>query len=99
MYRIKKTLSAKTNAEGKKQIHIQINVSRTCRPRLKTNVHVLPDCFDEKKGEIVIPKRGKLNVAKLKMQLKQQRSLIHIATLQKESFLPLMVTSKFQANG
>ena len=49
MYRIKKTLSAKTNAEGKKQIHIQINVSRTCRPRLKTNVHVLPDCFDEKK--------------------------------------------------
>lgn len=75
MYRIKKTLSAKTNAEGKKQIHIQINVSRTCRPRLKTNVHVLPDCFDEKKGEIVIPKRGKLNVAKVEDAIKAAKEL------------------------
>lgn len=57
---IKKLLSAKL-ADGKKQILVRIDVSRTVRPSLKTGIFVHPELFDEATGTIRIPKNCRRN--------------------------------------
>ena len=58
---IKKLLSAKL-VEGKKQILVRVDVSRTVRPSLKTGIYVHPELFDEENGVIRIPKNCRRNV-------------------------------------
>ena len=62
---IKKLLSAKL-VDGKKQILVRVDVSRTIRPSLKTGIYVHPDLFDEENGVIRIPKNCRRNVELVK---------------------------------
>lgn len=63
MSNFKKSLSRKKREDGKQQIMLQVTVSRTCRPRIKSGVFVNPSSFDGKKGEIIVPRRSRLNTA------------------------------------
>lgn len=58
---IKKLLSAKL-VDGKKQILVRVDVSRTVRPSLKTGIYVHPELFDEENGVVRIPKNCRRNV-------------------------------------
>lgn len=62
---IKKLLSAKL-VDGKKQILVRVDVSRTVRPSLKTGIYVHPELFDEENGVVRIPKNCRRNVAFVK---------------------------------
>lgn len=57
---IKKLLSTKL-VDGKKQILVRIDVSRTVRPSLKTGIFVHPELFDEEAGVIRIPRNCRRN--------------------------------------
>lgn len=71
----KKLLSTKVREDGRSQIIVRVDVSRTNRPQLKTGVWVLPDLFDAKKGGIDIPKRSKLNMPRYEEATKVQAEL------------------------
>lgn len=71
----KKLLSSKVREDGRSQIIVRVNVSRTNRPQLKTGVWVLPDLFDAKKGGIDIPKRSKLNMPRYEEATKAKAEL------------------------
>lgn len=62
---IKKLLSAKL-VDGKKQILVRVDVSRTIRPSLKTGIYVHPELFDEENGVIRIPKNCRRNIEFIK---------------------------------
>ena len=62
---IKKLLSAKL-VDGKKQILVRVDVSRTVRPSLKTGIYVHPELFDEENGVVRIPKNCRRNVELVK---------------------------------
>lgn len=57
---IKKFLSTKL-VDGKKQILVRVDVSRTVRPSLKTGIFVHPELFEEESGAIRIPKNCRRN--------------------------------------
>lgn len=57
---IKKLLSSK-QVDGKNQILVRVDVSRTVRPSLKTGIFVHPELFDAEKGIIRIPKNCRRN--------------------------------------
>ena len=59
---IKKLLSTKL-VDGKKQILVRVDVSRSNRPSLKTGVFVHPELFDEENGVIRIPKNCRRNAS------------------------------------
>lgn len=61
MANITKQLSKKAGPDGKCWLLLYIYITYSIRVRLKTNVFVNPKYFDEKTGEVVIPKRGRLN--------------------------------------
>lgn len=71
----KKLLSSKVREDGRSQIIVRVDVSRTNRPQLKTGVWVLPDLFDAKKGGIDIPKRSKFNMPRYEEATKAQADL------------------------
>ena len=75
MSKIRKTLSSKMRNDGKLQIMLQVIITRTCRPRIKSGVYVNPSLFDQKKGEIIVPKRGKLNLPLWEEAINVQREL------------------------
>ena len=75
MSKIRKTLSSKMRNDGKLQIMLQVIITRTCRPRIKSGVYVNPSLFDQKKGEIIVPKRGKLNLPLWEKAINVQREL------------------------
>lgn len=71
----KKLLSSKVREDGRSQIIVRVDVSRTNRPQLKTGVWILPDLFDTKKGGIDIPKRSKFNMPRYEEATKAQADL------------------------
>ncbi len=75
MSNFKKSLSRKKRDDGKQQVMLQVTVSRTCRPRIKSGVYVNPSLFDEGKGEIIVPRRGRLNTALWEEATASQREL------------------------
>ncbi len=75
MQNYKKLLSSKVREDGRSQIIVRVDVSRTNRPQLKTGVWVLTDLFDAKKGGIVMPKRSKLNMLRYEEATKAQAEL------------------------
>lgn len=68
-------ISSKKREDGRCQIVARVDVTRTNRPRIKTGVYIFPDLFDEKKGEIIIPKRGKFNGAQVAAATQAQNDL------------------------
>lgn len=68
-------ISSKKREDGRSQIVARVDVSRTNRPRIKTGVFIFPELFDEAKGEIVIPKRGKFNGAQVVAATQAQNDL------------------------
>ncbi len=75
MQNYKKLLSSKVREDGRSQIIVRVDVSRTNRPQLKTGVWVLTDLFDAKKGGIVMPKRSKLNMLRYEEATKAKAEL------------------------
>ena len=63
MASIERTLSAKVNESGKKQLLVKVFLSRSIRFRYKSGVYVTPDYWDEQSKSIVIPRLGKQNKA------------------------------------
>lgn len=61
MANITKQLSKKAGPDGKCRLLLYIYITYSIRVRLKTNVFVNPKYFEKKTGEVVIPKRGRLN--------------------------------------
>lgn len=61
MASIEKTLSAKANESGKKQLLVKIFLSRSIRLRYKSGIYVTPDFWDEQTKSIVVPRLGRLN--------------------------------------
>lgn len=66
-------LSAKKDVNGRSQVIVKLTIDRSHRPCFKSGVYVSPDWFkpiqETRKGyiyDIVIPKRGKLNVIEVK---------------------------------
>ena len=71
----KKLLSSKVREDGRSQVIVRVDVSRTNRPQLKTGVWVLPALFNAKKGSIDIPKRSKFNMPRYEEATKAQADL------------------------
>jgi len=61
MLNTKKLLAAKTREDGRAQIVVRFDVSRTNRPQLKTGIFIKTEFFDREKGTIIQVKKGKLN--------------------------------------
>ena len=66
-------LSRKQQADGKRQVIVWLRFTRTFQPQLPTGVYVAPEHFEvagnqggNEVGNIVIPKRGKLNFVAVK---------------------------------
>jgi len=81
MTKIKKTLSPKKREDGKQQVLFQVNINRTARPRIKSGVWVLASLFNQKTGEIIIPKRGKLNIVNREEASKSESELKNAANV------------------
>lgn len=56
------SLSTKTDPAGKHQVMVRASFSRDVRLRFKSGVWILPNYFNDETGEIIPPKRGRLNV-------------------------------------
>lgn len=65
-------LSSKTDARGKSQVIVKLTIDRTNRPCFKSGVWISPEWFKASqadrgnKYEIVIPKKGKMNILEVK---------------------------------
>ena len=59
---IRKQLSTK-EVDGKRQILVRVDISRTVRPSLKTGIFVHPELFDEENGMVRIPRNCRRNAA------------------------------------
>lgn len=69
------SLSAKGDLNGHKQIFVRVTVNRDLRLRLKSGVYVRPDWVQASTNEIVIPKRGRLNLAEVREAEKAKAEL------------------------
>lgn len=63
MKNFKLRLSSKVRDDGKSQIIVRADITRTLRPKLKTGVFIHPELFDAKNGKILVLKKGKLNAS------------------------------------
>ena len=75
MASIERTLSARCNESGKRQLYIKIFLSRTIRLRYKSGIYVTPEYWDERTKSIVIPRLGKLNRHKVDEATKESNAV------------------------
>jgi integrase len=70
-------LSAKIGEDGKQQIKCRLTINRTDRPQFNSGVYVLAKYFNTIKGEVVPPKKGKLNLLEVDDAEKAKTDLNH----------------------
>lgn len=58
MKNFKVRLSSKVRDDGKSQIIVCADITRTLRPKLKTGLFIHPGLFDAKNGKILVQKKG-----------------------------------------
>lgn len=74
-------LSSKTDARGRSQVIVKLTIDRTNRPCFKSGVWISPEWFKASqadrgnKYEIVIPKKGKMNILEVKEAERAKASL------------------------
>lgn len=84
MAKFKLSLSAKSDTYGHKQVYVRVTVNRELRLRLQSGVYVHPKWIDESADEIVIPKRGRLNLLEVREAEKAKADLeAYISRLEK----------------
>ncbi len=76
MKNFKLRLSSKVRDDGKSQIIVRADITRTLRPKLKTGVFIHPELFDAKNGKILVLKKGKLNASLADMTITKSQIML-----------------------
>ena len=75
MAKYKLSLSTKIDVHGNRQVMVRATLSRQNQIRFKSGVWVSPSYFDEATGEIVIPKKGRVNFLAVNEATRQRNQL------------------------